>query len=478
MPTRLEGRLLVVEDDATQRVLLAKFLRGLGAEVHEAADGSVALELAAQIAPDLVLTDLRLPGIDGRQLLRELAALNPEIRTVVVTAYGSVEGAVACLKDGACDYLLKPLDLDEVEQVAVRALEERHLRRENRELRRRLGEIESLPGIVTAGGPMAEVLSTVARVARSAVSTLLLGESGTGKELVARAIHAAGARAARPFVAVNAAALSPTLLESELFGHERGAFTGADRARAGRFEAAAGGTLFLDEIGDLPLEVQVKLLRALQERTVERVGSNRPLPVDVRVISASHRDLRAEVTAGRFREDLYYRLAVITIEIPPLRHRRSDIPLLVEHFVAKHAETTGGETRAFSREAMDRLIQYDFPGNVRELENIVQRCLVLARGSLVTVADLPAMVRLAASERAGADASESTLPARIAAVERQAIDEALSAEEGHQTRAAHRLGISERALRYKLGKLRRSGRSRQGASEHGEDSTKSSPREP
>jgi len=471
MANELEGRLLVVEDDATQRALLAGFLRRLGAEVHEAADGRAALDLVSAVVPDLVFTDLRMPGLDGRQLLREISALNPEIRTVVVTAFGSVEGAVACLKEGACDYLLKPLDLDEVEQVARRALEERHLRRENRELKLRLGAIESVPGIVTAGGPMAEVLSTVARVARSSVSVLVLGESGTGKELVARAIHAAGARAPRPFVAVNAAALSPTLLESELFGHERGAFTGADRARAGRFEAAAGGTLFLDEVGDLPLEVQVKLLRALQEHAVERVGSNRPIPVDVRVIAATHRDLLGEVVAGRFREDLYYRLAVITIEIPPLRRRRSDVPLLVEHFVDKHADAAGGPARAFSREAMDCLIGYDFPGNVRELENLVQRALVLARGSLVTTADLPPAVRMSASERSAGDGDDAGLPARLAAVERQAIDEALRAEGGNQTRAARRLGISERALRYKLVRQRRTPAERRSPTKVAADST-------
>jgi len=301
---------------------------------------------------------------------------------------------------------------------------------------------------------MTEVLSAVARVARSTVSVLLLGESGTGKELVARAIHAASARSARPFVAVSAAALSPTLLESELFGHERGAFTGADRARVGRFEAASGGTLFLDEIGDLPAEVQVKLLRVLQERTIERLGSNRPVPVDVRFLSATHRDLAAEVAAGRFREDLYYRLAVVTVELPPLRRRRSDIPLLVEHFVAKHAAATGGTARALSREAMDELMRYDFPGNVRELENVVQRCMVMARGSLVTADDLPPALRAASRREGGLEDPDATLPARIAALERRAIDEALAAEQGNQTRAALRLGISERALRYKLAKLR------------------------
>jgi len=470
----LDGRFVLAEDDPAQRGQLAGFLRDLGAEVHEAADGRTALELVRHEHPDVVFTDLRMPGLDGHALLQEIMALNPEIRVVVVTAYGTVEGAVAALKEGACDYLTKPLDLDEVERVARRALEERHLRRENRELRRRLGEIESVPGLITAGGPMAEVLSTVARVARSTVSVLLLGESGTGKELVARAIHAAGPRAGRPFVAVSAAALSPTLLESELFGHERGAFTGADRARAGRFEAASGGTLFLDEVGDLPPEVQVKLLRVLQERAVERVGSNRPLPVDVRIVAATHRDLPAEVAAGRFREDLYYRLAVVTLELPPLRRRRSDVPLLVEHFIAKHAEAAGGGATAVSREAMDLLLRYDYPGNVRELENIVQRCLVLARGPRITTADLPATVREAASESSVSPPGEDTLPGRIAALERQAIEEALAAEGGHQTRAAERLGISERALRYKLAKLRGEPEERQVSTRAAADPTKSS----
>ena len=300
---KLNGRFLVVDDDASQRRMLAGFLEDLEAEVLEAEDGETALESVLRSQPDVVITDLRMPGMDGHELLREIRRVNPEIRTLVVTAYGTVEGAVRCLKDGAFDYLLKPLNLDEVEHLARRALEERHLRRENRELRRRLGEVESVPGIITSGGSMSKVLSTVTRVADSSVSVLILGESGTGKELIARAIHSAGPRATGPFVAVSGAALSSSLLESELFGHERGAFTGADRARPGRIESAHGGTLFLDEIGDLPAEVQVKLLRTLQERTVERVGSNRGIPVDVRILAATHRDLPAEIEARRGRKE-------------------------------------------------------------------------------------------------------------------------------------------------------------------------------
>ncbi len=460
----LDARLLVVDDEAGQRDLLAGFLRDLGAEVLEAASGEEALEICDRALPDVVISDVRMPGADGTELLRRIKATNPEVEVVLATAYGTVGDAVACLKDGAADYLLKPLDLDEVEHVVRRAVERRHLQRENRELRRRLGEVESLPGIVTAGGAMAEALSTVARVAPTLVPLLIFGESGTGKELVARALHAASPRAAGPFVAVNAAALSPTLLESELFGHEKGAFTGAERARTGRFEAAAGGTLFLDEIGDLPAEVQVKLLRVLQERAIERVGSNRPVEIDVRIVSATHRDLLQDVRDGRFREDLYYRLAVVTVELPPLRRRRADIPLLVDHFAAKHA-ALGVAPRTFTREAMDRLVRYDYPGNVRELENVVQRSLVLARGESVTTQDLPPNV-LGAAEGAAAGstaageildpcAGRGTLPERVAALERAAIAEALEREGGNQTRAASRLGISERALRYKLARIRK-----------------------
>ena len=446
---KLDARILVVDDEPAQRGLLAGFLRDLDAEVLEAGNGREALDLVRRTLPDVVLTDVRMPEMGGGELLRAVKHGNPEVEVVIVTAYATVPDAVASLKDGAADYLLKPLDLDEVEHAVRRAVERRHLKRENRELRRRLGELESLPGIVTAGGVMAEVLSTVARVAAASVPVLILGESGTGKELVARAIHAASQRAAGPFVAVNGASLSPTLLESELFGHEKGAFTGAERARKGRFELASGGTFFLDEVGDLPPEVQVKLLRVLQEGTIERVGSAEPIPVDVRVVAATHRDLPAEVAARRFREDLYYRLAVVVLEIPPLRRRRADIPLLVEHFLVKHAAP--GPPRQLSREAMDLLIAYDYPGNVRQLENVVQRSLVLARGEQITTADLPAAVQ--GNGRSADPGEDAPLPLRVESLEREAIEKALAREGGHQTHAAARLGISERKLRYTMRKL-------------------------
>ena len=449
----LDGaRILVVDDDAAQCDLLADFLAELGAEVLRAGDGRGALALVERELPDLVISDVRMPGLSGGDLLSEVKRANPEVEVVLVTAYGTVRDAVAALRAGAADYLLKPLELDAVEHVARRALERRHLEREVRELRRRLGRVESLPGIVTAGGAMAEALSTVARAAPTEAPVLILGESGTGKELVARALHAASRRAGGAFVAVNGASLAPTLVESELFGHERGAFTGADRLRRGRFEAAHGGTLFLDEVGDLPPEVQVKLLRVLQERRLERVGGDAPVAADVRVVAATHRDLLARVRDGRFREDLYYRIAVVTVDLPPLRRRRADVPLLVEHFRAKH----GGDGVAFTRRALDRLVAYDYPGNVRELENVVQRALVLARGPLVGEGDLPPALRGAPDDGPGLAAAAADgslpLPQRVAALERSALAAALADADGNQCRAAERLGLSERALRYKLRK--------------------------
>jgi len=449
---KLDAHILVVDDDSSQREELAGFLSDLGAQVREAADGREALDSILRHAPDLCITDFRMPRMDGGELLREIRRINPEIGVILVTAYGNVEGAVACLKGGAADYLLKPLDLDEVEHIVRKLVEARQLRRENRDLKERLSQVESVPGIVTAGGSMTPVLSMVARVAGSSASVLLHGESGTGKELVARAIHSAGGRSGGPFVAVNAGALSRHLLESELFGHEKGAFTGADRPREGRFQAAEGGTLFLDEIGDLPQELQVKLLRALQERTIERVGSNKPVPVDVRIVAATHRDLALEIREGRFREDLYYRLAVVSVDLPPLRNRKADIPLLVDHFLHKHSADLPGTSPVFSREAMDLLIGYDFPGNVRELENLVRRGMVLARGDQITVADLPASVLGSRKEAGPGKESGETLPGKVAAVERAAIEEALVLEKGVIVRAANRLGISERALRYKTEK--------------------------
>ena len=328
-----------------------------------------------------MLTDLRMPGKTGVELLDAVRGVNPEVPVVVMTAYGTVASAVDAMKRGAADYLGKPVDLDELEVLVTRTLERRALVSENRALREQVESRYRLAGLETGNARMQEAINMAARAAASRATILIHGESGTGKELLARAIHYASPRRRAPLVAVNVAALPETLLESELFGHERGAFTGADREHRGRFELADGGTLFLDEIGDLPRGTQVKLLRVLQEQSFERLGGTKPIKVDVRLVAATHRDLEAMARAGDFREDLFFRLNVVAITLPPLRDRREDIPLLVDHFLRRFADE--GKARSVSREAMDLLLKHDYPGNVRELENLVHRAVVLARGDVI-----------------------------------------------------------------------------------------------
>ncbi|MBI4635652.1 MAG: sigma-54-dependent Fis family transcriptional regulator [Candidatus Rokubacteria bacterium] len=442
-------RVLVVDDEPAQRELVAGFLAKHGFEVVAAADGRTALERFRAEPFDLILTDQKMPAFSGLELLAAARAVNPEVAVIVMTAYGTIESAVAAIKSGATDYLPKPLNLDELLHRIGQVRDRQRLLGENRELREALRERHRVEGIIGESGRMQEVLSLVRRVAGSDATVLIRGESGTGKELIAKAIHYASPRAGGPLVRVNCAALPETLLESELFGHEKGAFTGAHAARRGRFEAAHGGSLFLDEIGDLPLHLQVKLLRVLQEREIERLGSSRPIPVDVRLLAATHRDLEAMVRAGGFRDDLYYRINVVTIALPPLRERREDIPLLLEHFLEKFARRNGKAIRGLTREARDALLRYDYPGNVRELENLVERAVVLTRDEVVGLGDLPLVV-----EESPEEALEATsLPTVLEGIERRMISEALARAEGVQTRAAEILGISERVLRYKLRKL-------------------------
>ena len=441
--------ILVVDDEAAQRTLLAGFLRKKGFEPVGAATVDDALAIAASRTVDLVLTDLRMPGRTGLDLVAGLHEINPEIPAIVMTAFGTVADAVEAMKRGAADFLTKPVDLDELELLIARTLERRALVFENRELREQVASRYRLAGLETANARMAGAINTAARAAASRATILLRGESGTGKELLARAIHYASPRAARPLVAANVAAIPETLIESEIFGHERGAFTGADRERRGRFELADGGTLFLDEIGDLPKATQVKLLRVLQEQAFERLGGSRTIRVDVRVIAATNRDLEAMVRSGEFREDLYYRLNVVAIDLPPLRDRREDIPLLVDQFLRRFAEEAGRPPKGVSREAIDLLLKYQYPGNVRELENIVHRAVVLARGPLIGTPDLPLTVTDLRSEDRQAP---GTFVERVAAFERELIEEALAKADGVQTRAARALGMSERHLRYKLQK--------------------------
>ena len=441
-------KILVVDDEPAQRELVSGFLARHGFEVTTARDGAEALERFRREPVDLILTDQKMPGLSGLELTQAARAVNPEVAVVLMTAYGTIEHAVAAIKAGATDYLTKPLNLDELLHRLGQVRDHQRLLGENRELRAALQERHRVEGILGESGRMQEVLSLVRRVAASDATVLIRGESGTGKELIAKAIHYASRRAEGPLVRVNCAALPETLLESELFGHEKGAFTGAQATRRGRFELAHGGSLFLDEIGDLPPHLQVKLLRVLQEREIERVGSSRPIPVDVRLLAATHRDLEALVKAGGFREDLYYRINVVTLVVPPLRERREDIPLLLDHFLSKFARANGKTIRGLTREARDTLLRYDYPGNVRELENLMERAVVLTRDEVIGRADLPLSVRDAEPE-----SGEATgLPAAVEGLERRMIRDALARADGVQTRAAELLGISERVLRYKLRK--------------------------
>ena len=441
--------ILVIDDEAAQREAVSGYLRKRGFAVLQAANGRAGLALLQGQVIDLIITDLRMPELDGMGVLAAARETNPAIGVVLATAFGTVDGAVDAMQEGAFYYLQKPIDLDVLDRIVDRALEQRHRISENELLRQQIGERVPFGGIMGCSPAIEEALNVVARAAPSRATVLLRGESGTGKELMARAVHEASPRAARPFVAVNCAALNKGLIESELFGHEKGAFTGADARRIGRFEQADGGTLFLDELAEIPLDVQVKLLRVLQERKIERVGSGVEIEVDVRLIGATNRDLEALVAQGTFRADLFYRLNVVAVDLPPLRHRKGDIPLLADHFLARYAEENAKAVGEISKEALELLTRYAYPGNVRELQNIVERAVVMARGPVVTRADLPAEV-----QKAVAGPAADTLPAQVEELEKTAIAQALERAGGVQSRAAAMLGLTERNLRYKLKKYR------------------------
>jgi len=440
--------ILVVDDEPAQREMISGFLKKQAFDVVVAENGAKALELFRHDSIDLILTDQRMPHLSGLDLLQAVRAINPETPVILMTAFGSIEAAVSAIQGGATDYLTKPLNLDEL-LYRIRQVSDRYrIIAENRELREALGERHRIEGIIGESGQMLEVLSLVRRVAPSEATVLIRGESGTGKELIAKAIHFASSRASGPLVKVNCAALPETLLESELFGHEKGAFTGALTSRQGRFELADGGTIFLDEIGDLPLHLQAKLLRVLQEREYEKVGSSRPVGVNVRILAASHRPLEALLKAGQLREDLYYRLNVVPIFLPPLRERRSDLSLLIEHFLRRFAEKNGKTIRGLTPEGRDILLRYDYPGNVRELENIIERAVVLTRDDVIASGDLPLTVQ--EPETVADRDPQTNLTAAVEALERRMIRDALAKSDGVQTRAAELLGMGERALRYKL----------------------------
>jgi len=447
-----KGRIVVIDDEVNAAAALETLLREDGYEVARANDGRAGLQLLEKHEPDVVLTDLRMPGMDGLELLARIKQIRPETMVILMTAYGTVKTAVKAMKLGAEDYLGKPIDVEELEVVLQKVLEKKSLLAETRGLRQRLEHKYRFDNLVGESPEMLAVFKTIRQVAPSAASVLLLGESGTGKELFAQALHQNSSRSARPFVKVACAALPETLLESELFGHEKGSFTGAIYTRAGRFEAADGGTLFLDEIGDISPTVQVKLLRFLEQREFERVGGNKTFKVDVRIVAATHRDLRKKVDEGGFREDLYYRLNVIEISIPPLRQRPGDIPLLAQHFLKKYAAANGKEIEGLSDEVMALLLAHPWPGNVRELENALERAVVLATEPQLLPVQFPTLRRLGTeTPQPGGLALGVRIPgSTLADLEREAILRTLEAVGGSTSRAAAVLDISARKVQYKV----------------------------
>ncbi|MBZ4647891.1 MAG: Response regulator of zinc sigma-54-dependent two-component system [Desulfomicrobiaceae bacterium] len=442
-----KARILVVEDDHAHGVMLEVMLSGWGYEVVRVEDGEAAVEQVRAEPFDAVLTDIRMARMDGITALHHIRAINPALPVLIMTAYSSVESAIQAVREGAYDYLQKPLDFEHLRLALARAVDHGRLKLENVRLREVVERASGEPELVGSSPAMRELFRTIDAVAPTEATVLITGESGTGKELVARAIHRASLRASGPLVTVNCAALPEQLLESELFGHEKGAFTGADRPRDGRFLKAHGGTLFLDEMGELPLTVQAKLLRAVQEGEVQRLGSDRVTQVDVRILAATNRDLAAEAAAGRFREDLYYRLSVITVAVPPLRARREDIVLLAHHFLQRYAERNHRAVRAFSPRAMDALLRHDWPGNVRELQNAVERAVILCPAETIDLEDLPASVR-AAVERAPQEGAGS--PGSLEDAERERILEVLRETGGNKSQAARILGITRVTLRAKM----------------------------
>jgi two-component system response regulator HydG len=441
--TRTKVSILVVDDDISHCTILQALLRGWGYDVALSYNGRQALEQVRERIFDLVLCDIRMAEMDGIETLKEIKAYNPAIPILIMTAFSSVETAVEAIKSGALDYLTKPLDFDRLEETIAGALAHTHQ-----------PSVRSSPvsavqsGMVGQSPAMQALLNEIALVAPSDATVLICGESGTGKELVARALHASSGRRDKPLVIFNCAALNESLLESELFGHEKGAFTGADKRREGRFEEAQGGTLFLDEIGDISPLMQVRLLRAIQEREIQRVGSNKTIAIDARLIAATHRNLAQEVAEGRFRQDLYYRLNVVTIEMPPLRQRREDIPLLAEHFLQRYGERNRKPVKGFTPQAMDLLIHYPWPGNIRELENAVERAVVLLTGEYISERELP--LSIAGTVVPEPDDAEETAIQPLVEVEKEVILAALEKTGGNKTEAARQLGITRKTLLAKL----------------------------
>ena len=446
--------ILIIDDEEPQLQSLKSFLTKRDYKVFTATNGESGYEISKNEMIDIVLTDFNMPGWDGMRVLNELKSMNPTIEVVVMTAYGTIESAVAMMKIGAYDFLTKPIDLDVLENLLNKIKEKKFLVSENKLLRDQLIEKFRFEQIISQSGEMEKVLNTAGRVASSKSTVLIRGESGTGKELIAKAIHFTSPRKEKPFVTVNVASLSENLLESELFGHEKGSFTGAVKDRIGRFEEANGGTIFIDEVGDIPLSVQVKLLRIIQFGEIQKIGGNQIMKTDVRIIAATHRNLEKMIAFGEFREDLFYRLNVVEVALPSLRERKEDIPVLTEYFIRKYSTEMQKEIKSISSEALDYLIKYHFPGNVRELENIIERAVVLTRSEYIMKEDLPKFVQLKEAERKLDPLNlDDQYEEKVKAFELATINEALSRTSGNKSAAARILGITERHLRSRLERL-------------------------
>lgn len=443
-------RILIVDDEEKQRTMLEGFLSKKGYKCSIAGSAEEALKMYEKGGFEIALLDMKMPGEDGLTLLKKLKSLDPQIQAIMMTAYGTVETAVEAMQSGAYHYISKPIDLDELLALIGRAGEKHHLLRENQYLKSELERAEGDGQIIGESEPIQQIKSTISRVARTGATVLITGESGTGKELAARALHDLSDRKSERFVAVSCAALPETLLESELFGHVKGAFTGATMTKTGRFEAADGGTLFLDEIGDISPEIQVKLLRVLESMQFEKVGSSESIKVDVRVIAATNRDLKARIEEGKFREDLYYRLNVINIHMPPLRERREDIMTLVENFIELNNQKLGCGIDGVTPEAKDVLLSYDWPGNVRELINIIERACVLARGDVIDASDLSGIVPTEVKETEREKfLTDSDVPA-LKDIEREHIRRVLDYTDWNMAKTSDLLGIHRNTLRLKI----------------------------
>lgn len=442
--------ILIVEDEQIQREVLQDLLEEENYIVYAAENVKDGIELVRQKTIDAIVTDYNLPDKTGIELLDNVKEINPNIPVIIITAFGSIDDAVSAIKKGAYDYLTKPINVNELLIILKRCIEHRNLVSENIRLKEELKEKYSFDGVVAASPNMQEVLNIAGRVAGSKATVLITGESGTGKEIIARAIHFGSKRKDSPFIAFNVAALSPTLIESEFFGHEKGAFTGADKHRDGRFLQAHTGTIFIDEIGDIPVELQAKLLRVLQENVIEHLGGSKPIDIDIRVIAATNKNIEKMISEGTFREDLYYRLNVVKLPIPPLRERKEDILPFCDLFIKRYSEENNSEINGFTREAFDALMKYDFPGNVRELENLIERAVVLARESKITLEDLPPHIFTTSNHLSSG--SLSGLDSQVENLEKVLIQKELVKAGGNQSKAARVLEISERKLRYKITK--------------------------